>query len=173
MEAIMGMYKYVREIWKDPQKELGDIWKQRLLAWKDEPVTVRIEKPTRIDRARSLGYKAKQGYLVVRQRLLKQRRMRPQMRHPRRSKHMRRKKVLHMTYQWIAEQRVERAYPNCTVLSSYFVGESGTSIWYEVILVDRSHPVIKADPRINWIVEKKGRALRGVTTAGRKTTLGK
>ena len=118
----MGMYKYVREIWKDPQKELGDIWKKRLLAWKEEPATIRVDKPTRIDRARSLGYKAKQGYLIIRERLLKQRRMRPQFRHPRRSKHMRRKKVLHMSYQWIAEQRVERQYPNCTALSSYFVG---------------------------------------------------
>ena len=173
MEAAMGMYKYVREIWKDPQKELGDIWKKRLLAWKEEPATIRVDKPTRIDRARSLGYKAKQGYLIIRERLLKQRRMRPQFRHPRRSKHMRRKKVLHMSYQWIAEQRVERQYPNCTVLSSYFVGESGTSIWYEVILIDRSHPVIRADPHINWICEKKGRAIRGITTAGRKTNMGK
>ncbi|KKT75754.1 MAG: 50S ribosomal protein L15e, partial [Candidatus Peregrinibacteria bacterium GW2011_GWA2_44_7] len=34
-----------------------------------EPVTLVLEHPTRLDRARSLGYKAKQGCIVARQRV--------------------------------------------------------------------------------------------------------
>ena len=54
----MGMYKYIREAWKKP-REL-ELWQQRLIQWRKEEVTVRIDKPTRLDKARSLGYKAKQ-----------------------------------------------------------------------------------------------------------------
>jgi len=169
MEAKMSMYKYIREAWKKPKENLGELWQKRLLEWKKENVTVRIEKPTRIDRARSLGYKAKQGYILVRQRLLRQKRQRPKFTGGRRSKHMRRKKVLKMSYGWIAEQRAQRKFVNCTVLNSYYVGQDGKYFWYEVILVDRAHPSIKADPRINWICEKRGRAARGLTSAARKS----
>ena len=65
----MGVYKYVREIWKNPKENLGDLWKERLIAWRRETATEVIEHPTRIDRARSLGFKAKQGFLMVRQRV--------------------------------------------------------------------------------------------------------
>jgi len=165
----MSMYKYIRNVWKQPKANLGELWQKRLLEWKKQKVTVRIERPTRIDRARSLGYKAKQGYLIVRQRLLRQKRQRPKFAGGRRSKHMRRKKVLNMSYQWIAEQRAQKSYKNCTVLNSYYVGEDGKYFWYEVILVDRAHPVIKADKNINWIVNKKGRAARGLTSAAKKS----
>jgi large subunit ribosomal protein L15e len=36
------------------------------MQWRREPTTTRIDRPTRIDRARSLGYRAKQGFVVVR-----------------------------------------------------------------------------------------------------------
>jgi len=60
----MGLYKHVREIWKNPKENLGDIWQKRILEWKNENVTVRIKRPTRLDRARSLGYRAKQGLIL-------------------------------------------------------------------------------------------------------------
>ncbi|HLD40153.1 MAG TPA: 50S ribosomal protein L15e, partial [Candidatus Nanoarchaeia archaeon] len=63
----MSLYKYVREAWRKP-RENSQLWRERLLAWKQETATTKIEHPTRLDRARSLGYKAKQGYIVVRQR---------------------------------------------------------------------------------------------------------
>ena len=37
--------------------------------WRRAPVFDRVEKPTRIDAARRLGYKAKQGVVVVRTRV--------------------------------------------------------------------------------------------------------
>ena len=65
----MGMYQYIREAWKNPNKNLAELWHQRIIKWRQEPATIRIEKPTRLDRARSLGYKAKPGFIIVRQKL--------------------------------------------------------------------------------------------------------
>jgi len=61
-------------------------------------------------------------------------------------------------------------YPNMEVLNSYWVGEDGMHKYFEVILVDPNHPVIRADPKINWICEPqhRGRAYRGLTSAGKK-----
>jgi large subunit ribosomal protein L15e len=70
--------------------------------------------------------------------------------------------------QWIAEERVSRKYPNMQVLNSYWVGEDGKHKWYEVIVVDPNHPVIKKDPQLKWICNVRGRAERGLTSAGRK-----
>ncbi|MCH8329069.1 MAG: 50S ribosomal protein L15e [Nanoarchaeota archaeon] len=167
----MGMYKYIREIWKKPREGLGDIWKKRLLEWRKEEVTVRVKKPTRIDRARSLGYKAKQGYIIVRQRVNRGGRQRPTIRKGRRSKHFGQRKDVDKSYQSVAEERAARKYPNCEVLNSYYVGEDGNCFWYEIILVDRNHPQILADPRINWIFKNKhkGRVFRGLTSAARKS----
>ena len=162
----MGMYQYIREAWKKP-KEL-EFWQQRLIKWRQEPVTIRVEKPTRLDRARSLGYKAKQGFVIVRQRVNRGGRQRPQIRHPRRPKAMSRRKDLTKNYQAVAENRAARKYLNCEVLNSYYVGEDGLYYWYEVILVDRANPSVLADPRINWIISHKGRSERGLTSAGRR-----
>jgi large subunit ribosomal protein L15e len=70
----------------------------------------------------------------------------------------------------IGEERAGRKFPNCEVLNSYWVGEDGRSKWFEVILVDTSHPVIKSDERINWICQKQhhGRVFRSLTSAGKK-----
>ena len=48
--------------------------------------------------------------------------------------------------------------------------KDGKYYWFEVILVDPAHPVIKADPKINWICDKKhrSRVFHGKTSAGRK-----
>jgi len=168
----MGTYKYVRELWKKPKKNLSKLWNERLIKWRQEPSTVRIERPTRIDRARSLGYKAKQGFIVVRQKVVRGGHMRPKaIMGGRRPKHARRRMVLEKSYKQIAEERVNKKYPNCEVLNSYWVCKDGTYYWYEVILVDKAHPAISKDKDISWITEKqhKGRVYRGLTSAARKS----
>ena len=72
--------------------------------------------------------------------------------------------------QWIAEERVQRKYPNMQVLNSYVVYADGRHHYYEVILVDPNHPVIKSDPKINWIAEPQHtkRVTRGLTSAGKR-----
>ena len=164
----MGLYQHIRDIWKNPKENLGSLWQQRLVQWRREETTVRIERPTRLDRARSLGYKAKPGFVIVRQRVNRGGRQNPQVRHPRRPKAMSRRKDLTLNYQGVAEQRANKKYPNCEVLNSYHVGEDGIHYWYEVILVDRMNPSVLSDHRISWIMEHKGRVNRGLTSAGRR-----
>ncbi len=165
----MGMYKYVRDLWKKPKKNLGEVQKNRLILWRKQPVTVRIKKPTRIDRARSLGYKAKQGFILIRQRVGRGGRMKPKTAGGRRPKRSSRNKVVKKSYQWVAEERAVKKYSNCEVLNSYYVGEDGKHYWYEVILLDREHPNIKKDMVLKRIVKQKGRVHRGLTSTGKKT----
>ena len=164
----MGMYQYIRDAWKNQNKNFDQLQQQRMIKWRSEPVTIRVERPTRLDRARSLGYKAKQGFIVVRQRVDRGGRQRPQIRHPRRPKAMSRRKDLTMNYQQVAENRAARKYPNCEVLNSYYAAEDGLHYWYEVILIDRTHPSILADPHTSWIFSHKGRSERGLTSAGKR-----
>lgn len=160
----MGYYRYLRDAWKKPEA----VYKDKARKWVHEAVTKKIDKPTRIDRARSLGYKAKQGFIVVRTRIGKGGRKRPSIRKGRKPKKSGRFFTTEQSAQAIAEKRVARVFPNLEVLNSYYVGESGKYKFYEVILVDPNHPVIKSDAKINWIVGQRRRAFRGLTSAGKK-----
>jgi len=167
----MGMYKYIRKLWKQPKKNMPELWRERLLKWRKQPSTIRIKKPTRIDRARSLGYKAKQGFIMVRQKIARGGKKRQYKAAGRRSKTSRRRLVLDKSYKQVAEERANKKYPNCEVLNSYEVAKDGKYCWYEVILVDTSAPEIKKDKDINWITNRKqkGRVYRGLTSSGRKS----
>lgn len=166
---MKSIYQYIREAWKKPKKQLKELFKKRLIEWRREPAINRIEKPTRLDRARSLGYKAKQGYILVRARILKGVTKRPQLKAGRRPKRYAQKRLpVALSKQRILAQRVSKKYPNCEVLNSYWVAEDGMYKWYEIILVDRRHTVILADKKISWIADKKNRVLRGQTSAGKK-----
>ena len=123
-----------------------------------EPAILRIERPTRLDRARSIGYKAKQGVLVVRSRTTKGRTKRPKIKKGRRPKRYGRTRLSPgKSDQRIAEERASKKYPNCEVLNSYWVGQDGSYKWYEVIMVDRDHPAIKADKQLGRAAAKRGR----------------
>ena len=64
---VKSMYAYVREAWNKPDaSEVKNLLWDRMQAWRREGSVVRVARPTRIDRARALGYKAKQGIAVVR-----------------------------------------------------------------------------------------------------------
>lgn len=64
------MYSYTKELWRGQgQEEFRALRWQRLISWRKEPTVHRLDRPTRIDRARALGYKAKQGIFVVRVRV--------------------------------------------------------------------------------------------------------
>ena len=164
----MGMYKYIRQAWKKPS-ENWDLWQERLISWRKQPTTVRIEYPTRLDRARSLGYKAKPGIFVVRQRVPRGGRKREMMDGGRRSKRQTLRVNIDKNYQQIAEERCQKNYMNCTVLNSYWVGQDGLNYWYEIIMVDGAHPVIKNDPHLSWIADHRSRVFRGLTSAGKRS----
>jgi len=165
----MGLYQHIRKAWKAPKRDHKELYKERLIQWRKEPVSQRIERPTRLDRARSLGYKAKPGIFMVRQRVNRSRRLRPKFHGGRSPRKMRRKLVLDMNLQRVAEQRAWMKFRvNCEVMNSYWVGEDGKHKWYEVIFVDKSHPVVKKDPVLMSIASQKARVVRGLTSAGRK-----
>lgn len=161
-------YSFIKEAWQNPDK---DLWRSRLIEWRKSDAVVRVERPTRLDRARALGYKAKPGFVIVRARLYRGGRRRPKPNAGRRSKRQTVRKTLKMNYQWVAEQRVARYYPNLEVLNSYFLAKDGIYNWFEVILVDPSRPEIIHDKNINWIISHKNRAraFRGLTSAARKS----
>jgi large subunit ribosomal protein L15e len=101
--------------------------RERVIIWRRQPTIVRIQKPTRIDRARG-----------------------------RRQKRMGVKKYTPAkSIKLIAEERVARKYPNLEVLNSYWVWEDGISKWFEVILVDTNSPSIRSDKDIGWISGNK------------------
>ncbi len=163
----MGLYQYVREAWRKPNDEF---FNERFAVWRAEPVTIRIERPTRLDRARSLGYKAKPGFIIVRQRLLRQARQHAKKEMGgRKPKASSREKDVNKSFRQIAEERAAKDYPNCEVLNSYYLAEDGQHIWHEVILVDKANPHIMADSDINWICSQKGRVYRGLTSAGKRS----
>ena len=165
-------YKYIAEAWKKTEESFVDELRiQRLVEWRKQSAIVRLEKPTRLDRARKLGYKAKQGFIVVRVRVRRGglRKQRPKA--GRRPKRMGVKKYKPAkSLRLIAEERAARKFPNMEVLNSYWIGEDGRFKWFEVIMVDTNHPVIKSDKDINWLCQKQhhGRAFRTLTSAGKK-----
>ena len=165
-------YKYISKAWEKPEESfVKELMWQRLIEWRKQPSIARVEKPTRLDRARKLGYKAKQGFVMARVRIRRGGLNRPRPRAGRKPKHMGVVKYKPAkSLKLIAEERAARKFPNLEVLSSYWVGEDGRYKWFEIILVDPSHPVIKADKDVNWICETAHtrRVFRGLTSSGKK-----
>ncbi len=66
----MGAYKYLEELWRKKQSDLLRFL-LRIRCWQYRQLTSvhRAPRPTRPDKARRLGYKAKQGYVVYRVRV--------------------------------------------------------------------------------------------------------
>ncbi|MCL2173437.1 MAG: 50S ribosomal protein L15e [Nitrososphaerota archaeon] len=165
-------YKYMAEEWAKPDDSfVAELMRQRLVQWRKQPTVTRIEHPTRLDRARKLGYKAKQGFVVVRTRVRRGglRKIRP--RSGRRPKRMGVAKFKpSKSIRLIAEERTAKKFPNLEVLNSYWVGQDGRSKWFEVILVDPNSPVIQSDKDINWITERQhtSRVFRSMTSAGKQ-----
>ncbi|MDF1532315.1 MAG: 50S ribosomal protein L15e [ANME-2 cluster archaeon] len=167
-----SMYGYIRDAWKNPDETyVHELRWHRLQEWRREASVQRIEKPTRLDRARGLGYKAKQGIVMARVSIRRGGARKSRYIRGRRTKRMGMTKITRgKSIQRMAEERAARRFPNLQVLNSYWVGEDGKHKWYEIIMVDISHPVIKSDPNLNWLCgpAQKGRVFRGKTSAGIK-----
>jgi large subunit ribosomal protein L15e len=162
--AVELAYKYMAKAWRKPESSyVKELMQERVILWRRQTATFRVDKPTRIDRARRLGYKDKPGYVVVRVRVRTggSRKQRP--RSGRRQKRMGVTKYKPAkSIRLIAEERAARKFPNLEVLNSYWVWQDGRHKWYEVILVDRT-----ILPELN-LGKGRGRVFRGLTSAGRK-----
>lgn len=169
---VQSYYNYIREAWKKPDESyVSELRWKRLQIWRIEGSITRIEKPTRIDRARDLGYKAKQGIIVVRAKVRRGGLKKSRYIRGRRTHNMGKNKITPgKSIQRIAEERSSKKYPNLEVLNSYWVGQDGRFKWYEIILLDPQHTVIKHDSNLNWICSNsnKGRSEKGITSAGKK-----
>ncbi len=173
VENKSNMYNYIKDAWKDPKEGyLKELQRKRMQRWRDQENFKRVERPTRLDRARRLGYKAKQGIVVVRTRIRRGNRRKDRPTAGRGPSRMGVKKITpRKNLQRMAEERTSKKYPNLRVLNSYWVGEDGKQKFYEVIMVDPHHPAIENDKDLNWICDddEKGRVFRGKTSAGKKS----
>jgi large subunit ribosomal protein L15e len=138
----MGTYKYLVQTWNRREKaDLKLYLRQLAIKWRREPTVHRVEHPTRPDRARALGYKAKQGYVVVRVRIRKGGARKPRPRSGRRQKAMGVTRYTRaMSLRNIAEEKAKKKYPNLRVMNSYYVWEDGRHHWFETILRDPHNP---------------------------------
>ena len=132
-------------MWKDNSIEL----RNRAITWRRQNAMLRIDRPSRLLRARRLGYKAKEGIIVVRMRVGMggMRKQRP--RGGRRPKHLGVTRIkADINMQKVAENRTLEKYTNMKLLGSYFLYKDGHYIWYEIILADPSHPRIAKDKEL-------------------------
>lgn len=157
----MGAYKYIAETLQRQYKERDLTFRAKIILWRSGPVIAKVEYPSNLNRARRLGYKAKQGYLVVRVRIEKGRRTRRKSMGGRKHKNYYRFVQPGMSHQAMAEQRVNRLYRNMEVLNSYWVGEDGNYKYFEVILADPTKPSVNVSS-----VMRQGKSFRGLTSAG-------
>ncbi|RYO86210.1 hypothetical protein DL766_003568 [Monosporascus sp. MC13-8B] len=171
----MGALKYVEELQKKKQSDVLRFL-LRVRCWELRQLNVihRASRPSRPDKARRLGYKAKQGYVIYRVRVRRGGRKRPVPKGATYGKPTN-QGVNQLKYQRslkaTAEERVGRRCANLRVLNSYWINQDSTYKYYEVILVDPQHKAIRQDPRINWIVNPvhKHRECRGLTATGKKS----
>ncbi|HDR53525.1 MAG TPA: 50S ribosomal protein L15e [archaeon] len=164
----MTLAKRLEQTWKNAAKPAIQ---ERHIAWRRQPVVMRLESPSRPLRARALGYKAKQGITVVRIRVKAGGRTRPSFHAGRKpSKRGRLTYYPKKSLQMVAEEKASRKHPNMEVMGSYWVGGDSINTWYEALLIDRVHPAIKKDAQLKWVTQgtHKGRAARGLTAAGKK-----
>jgi len=149
------LYKHVAETWVKALKAKGPEMKERMIAWRKGPRVVKVEHPVRLDRARAIGYKAKQGFVVARVRISRGgiRIKRPVA--GRRPKHL---GVLRIKGQLderkVVARRARERFPNLKVLGSYFLIEDGRYRWFEAVMVDTHHPSVQADSELRGTVNK-------------------
>ena len=171
----MGAYKYIQELHKKKQSDVMRFI-QRMRTWqlRQLPAVHRAVRPTRPERARRLGFRAKQGFVVYRVRVRRGNRKKqvPKGITYGKPKHQGVNEIKPTRkLQSVAEERVGRRCGGLRVLNSYWVGQDATYKFFEVILADPAHKAIRRDPKINWVCSSvmKRRELRGLTSAGKSS----
>jgi len=137
------------KVWLKLLHENAPEIRDRVVQWRKQNAVTRIDKPSRIQRARRLGYKAKQGIIVIRMRVGTGGMRRKRPRGGRRPKHLGVTRIkADVSMKQVSENRVLERYPNMKLLGSYFVYKDGMHYWFEVILADPSHPRIAKDKEL-------------------------
>merc|ERR1712142_925359 len=145
LSPIMGAYKYVNELWRKKQTDvMGFLLRVRTWQYRQLSRVHRASQPTRIEKARRLGYRANQGFVIYRVRVRRGSRKKPVAKGCTYGK---------PTHHGINQMKFQRSL--------------------RVVYFGRHSTAIRRDPRIQWICEakQKHRELRGKTAAG-KTSRG-
>ncbi|XP_065733865.1 large ribosomal subunit protein eL15-like isoform X2 [Phocoena phocoena] len=138
----MGAYKYIQELWRKKQSDVMRFL-LRVRCWQYRQLLAlhRAPRPTRPDKARRLGYKAKTGYVIYRVRVRRGGRKHPVPKGATYGKpvhHGINQLRIDRSLKSVAEERAERHCGALRILNSY------------------------------WPVHKH-REMRGLTSAGRKS----
>ena len=127
----MGAYSYIQESFEKGYAERGADYRSRLMDMRREATITRLEKPTNVARARSLGYKAKQGFVIVRVRVSRGAGMHTRPNKARRPSRMGVNKLTRgKSRQLTGEERAQRKFPNLEVLNSFWVADDGMHKWF-------------------------------------------
>lgn len=134
----MGAYKYLEELYKKKQSDALRFL-LRIRCWQFRQLTSihRATRPTRPDKARRLGYKAKQGYCIYRVRVKRggRKRMAPKGATNGKPTNM---GINHLKWQRsqrsLAEERAGRKCGGLRVLSSYWVCQDATYKYVPICL---------------------------------------
>ncbi|OWJ99134.1 hypothetical protein Celaphus_00010170 [Cervus elaphus hippelaphus] len=140
----MGAYKYIQELWRKKQSDVMRFLLQvRCWQYRQLSALHRAPRPTRPDKARRLGYRAKQGYVIYRVRV-----RRGGRKHPVPKGATYGKPVHHGVNQLKFARSLQ-----------------------SVILIDPFHKAIRRNPDTQWITKPvhKHREMWGLTSAGRKS----
>ena len=164
----MNAYRHISRSFQQSYATRSPQLKQRIVVWRTQSPVQRVEQPTNVARARELGYKAKQGVVIARVRVDRGLSKRRKIEAGRKPSKEGRFYAFRKSLQARAEERAANKFANCEVLNSYFVGEDGNFKFFEVILLDRTHPSILSDSNYAKVVAHSGRATRGLTSAGKK-----
>lgn len=177
----MGANKYIKEAFQNEWKGVTDenydyalIMRRRGIEFRNEErAVVKVDYPTNLPNARSVGYKAKQGIFVVRVRVRKGTGIRQRPKNKRRPKRQGKAKLSRrVSTQGMAEIKASKYFENAEALGSYKIAEDGKWHYYEVVMADRNASAVLADKNLKWLSEgHKGRAERGKTFAGRVNKL--
>ena len=136
----MTAYKYLEEIWKKKQSDvLRYLLRIRAWEYRQGKKIQRVTKPTRPDKARRLGYKAKQGFVIYRVAVRRGGRKRQNNKgivYGKPKHHGINQLKARRNLRSIAEERVGRVCGNLRVLNSYWVNSDSSWKYFEVILVD-------------------------------------
>ncbi|KRZ74200.1 60S ribosomal protein L15 [Trichinella papuae] len=173
--GVMGAYRYMQEIWRKKQSDvMRFLLRVRTWHYRQLSAIHRASRPTRPEKARRLGYVAKQGFVIYRVRVRRggrKRKVTKGQTYGKPKNHGVNQLKMKRSLQSIAEQRVGRRCGALRVLNSYWVGQDSTYKFYEVILVDPMHKAIRRDPDLQWICKPtmKHREMRGLTKAGKRS----
>nr|ANC90248.1 ribosomal protein L15 [Cerebratulus lacteus] len=171
----MGAYKYMQELYRKKQSDvMRFLLRVRCWHYRQLSTIHRVSRPTRPDKARRLGYRAKQGFCIYRIRVRRGGRKRPVAKGAVYGKPVHQgvnQLKFNRSHQSVAEERVGRKCGSLRVMNSYWVAQDSTYKYFEIIMVDPFHKAVRRCPDLQWICTSKSkhREMRGLTSAGRKS----